>query len=156
MQTKIFIPMLIFTLAIGILLGNYVFADEKIDGKLPVPVLVTEALKSEVENSQDKVDETKNQGSSEEKQPEKTEPSPKPDAQSQAETTPESTQKVAYVQQKYNFVNVRQGPSTDFAIISKVNKGEPMIIIDEKDKWYRVKLENGSLGWVANWVVDVK
>jgi uncharacterized protein YgiM (DUF1202 family) len=28
--------------------------------------------------------------------------------------------------------------------------------LDEKGKWYRVKLEDGRLGWVANWVVDVK
>ena len=31
-----------------------------------------------------------------------------------------------------------------------------MIILDEKNGWYRVKLEDGKLAWVANYVVDVR
>jgi len=67
-------------------------------------------------------------------------------------------QKVAYPKESNNstIVNVRSGPGTNFDIVAKVHKGSKMIILDEKNDWYRVKLEDGKLAWVANWVVDVK
>lgn len=74
------------------------------------------------------------------------------------EVTPIPKQRVAYVKESNssNTVNVRSGTGTNFDIIAKVSKGSKMIILDEKNDWYRVKLEEGKLGWVANYVVDVK
>jgi len=72
--------------------------------------------------------------------------------------TPQPKQKVAYVKESntYNTVNTRSGAGTNYPIVAKVNKGSKMIILDEQNDWYRVKLEDGKLAWVANWVVDVR
>lgn len=64
--------------------------------------------------------------------------------------------KVCYVQESNNYVNLRSGPSTNDDIVKKVNKGEPMGIEKEENQWYQVKLGDGTVGWVANWVVDIK
>lgn len=85
-------------------------------------------------------------------QPQPGETNPQPDP-----VTPKPKQKVAYVKQSNtsNIVNTRSGAGTNFSLVAKVQKGSKMIILDEKDDWYRVKLEDGKLAWVANWVVDV-
>lgn len=66
------------------------------------------------------------------------------------------TGKTAYIKSTNNYVNLRKGPSTNDEIVQKVNKGEPMLIIQAKDDWFQVHLSNGVEGWVASWVVDVK
>lgn len=66
------------------------------------------------------------------------------------------TGKTAYIKPTNSYVNLRKGPSTNDEIVQKVNKGEPMLIIQAKDEWYQVHLTNGTEGWVASWVVDIK
>ncbi|KJS81354.1 MAG: hypothetical protein JM58_17160 [Peptococcaceae bacterium BICA1-8] len=82
---------------------------------------------------------------------------PQPEDNQQPTVSPQPKQKVAYVKQSNasDVVNTRSGAGTNFGIVAKVSKGSKMIILDEKDDWYRVKLEDGNLAWVANWVVDV-
>ncbi len=53
-------------------------------------------------------------------------------------------------------VNVRSDSSTSASIIAKAPKDEIMTIQQVKDSWYQVKMENGTIGWVASWVVEVK
>lgn len=71
---------------------------------------------------------------------------------------PQPKQKVAYVKEgnTYNSVNTRSGAGTSYPVVAKVNKDSKMLILDEQNDWYRVKLEDGKLAWVANWVVDVR
>lgn len=66
------------------------------------------------------------------------------------------TGKIAFIKSTNNFVNLRKGASTNDEIIQRVNKDEPMLILLVKDDWYQVQLSNGTEGWVASWVVDVK
>lgn len=51
-------------------------------------------------------------------------------------------------------LNVRNGPGLDYDVIGKVNKGETLQIIEEKNKWYKIKLKNNSEGWIAGWYVE--
>jgi hypothetical protein len=46
-------------------------------------------------------------------------------------------------------VNFRQGPSMDSRIISVLKKGTKLTILEEKAGWLRVRLENGTEGWVG-------
>lgn len=75
--------------------------------------------------------------------------------QAQTQTPAQTSKKVAYVKEEHSYVNARSGAGTNFAVVTKVLQGSKMYILDEQDDWYRVKLEDGRLAWVANWVVDV-
>lgn len=45
-------------------------------------------------------------------------------------------------------VNVREGPSTEYDVISQVNKDERYPLIDENDDWVQIDL-SGQKGWVS-------
>lgn len=64
--------------------------------------------------------------------------------------------KTAYVREKNNYVNLRSGPSTDTAVVKKVYKGSPMGIQKVENGWLYVLLGDGTQGWVADFVVEVK
>ncbi len=49
-------------------------------------------------------------------------------------------------------VNVRLGPGTEFSILGRVNYGDWLKVIDDKDGWYQVRLEEGKEGWIAGWL----
>jgi len=55
-----------------------------------------------------------------------------------------------------NFVNLRSAPTTDANILKKVTKEETMVIQKAENGWYNVKLDDGTIGWVANYVVKLK
>ncbi len=63
---------------------------------------------------------------------------------------------VAYVKDEYNGVNTRADIGTNHPIVEKVPPKSPMVIIETKNDWYRVKLESGNIAWVASWVVRVQ
>ncbi|MFX1264594.1 MAG: SH3 domain-containing protein [Promethearchaeota archaeon] len=50
-------------------------------------------------------------------------------------------------------VNVRAGPSTDYAVIGVMNTGDTAPITGYYGQWWRIDYE-GSVGWVATWVVS--
>ena len=64
--------------------------------------------------------------------------------------------KVAYVKDEYEAVNARADAGTNYPVVERVPQKSPMVIMDEKDDWYRVKLESGNIAWVASWVVRVQ
>jgi len=47
------------------------------------------------------------------------------------------------------FVNLRQTPSTDSKIITVVKKGSKLTVLEDKLGWLRVRLEDGTEGWVG-------
>lgn len=64
--------------------------------------------------------------------------------------------KTAYVKGDGN-VNLRQAPSTgDTPILGKITKSDPLKILQVKNDWYQVSLSNGTIGWVAGYLVEVK
>jgi beta-N-acetylglucosaminidase len=46
-------------------------------------------------------------------------------------------------------LNVRSGPSTSHKSIASISKNNSVTIIQESNGWYKVKLSNGSTGWVS-------
>ena len=58
-----------------------------------------------------------------------------------------------------NNVNIRTGPSTSYEIITKVNLNEKMTRIKKgkqsNDKWDKVILENGIIGYISSNYVDI-
>ncbi|WP_430534240.1 N-acetylmuramoyl-L-alanine amidase [Listeria rocourtiae] len=58
------------------------------------------------------------------------------------------------VQVKAEVLNVRSGPGLAFDVTSQVRKNEILNVINEENKWYKVRLENGQSGYVASWLVQ--
>ncbi|SHG99424.1 C40 family peptidase [Tepidibacter thalassicus] len=57
---------------------------------------------------------------------------------------------------KANVLNVRSENNTSSDIISKLSKGDQVPIIETKDGWYKIKLDNGNEGWVSGEYVQEK
>lgn len=57
---------------------------------------------------------------------------------------------------KESVVNVRQGPGIEFEIITKVNNGQSFSVIDAQKNWIKIRLAEGSAGWIADWLVFKK
>lgn len=53
-------------------------------------------------------------------------------------------------------VNVRGGPGTTNSVISQVFQGNSLPVLEQSGDWYRVKLPNGSTGWIAGWLVSMQ
>lgn len=49
-------------------------------------------------------------------------------------------------------VNIREGPSLSYPLVTQVKKGEKYPILKEKNDWSQISLSNGKTGWVANWL----
>lgn len=52
-------------------------------------------------------------------------------------------------------VNVRSGPGLNETILTRVDKGDPVIILSQAQSWYQVRLADGRKGWIADWLVEV-
>jgi len=52
-------------------------------------------------------------------------------------------------------VNIRSGPGTNYNVVSSANKGDTLLLVDSAKDWYKVRTDNGGMGWVVAWLVDV-
>lgn len=52
--------------------------------------------------------------------------------------------------------NIRSAPSTDSKVIMRADEGEEFSIVAVEDNWYKIKLQDGSEGYVAGWIVATK
>jgi len=55
-----------------------------------------------------------------------------------------------------NVVNVRTGPDTSYNLIKQVKEGEPVSIIEEQNNWFKVKMADDVIGWIASWLIKVE
>jgi hypothetical protein len=69
-------------------------------------------------------------------------------------TTPTAAAKIVYVKAGNTVVNLRSGPGTNHALAGKVNRGTPMTVTETAGDWYKVKLPDGKIAWVAGWLVS--
>jgi len=46
-------------------------------------------------------------------------------------------------------ISLREGPGTEFKILTEVVKGTGLAVIEEKGPWLKVRLEDGREGWVG-------
>lgn len=51
-------------------------------------------------------------------------------------------------------VNVRSGPGLKYKSLEKVDKKTRFNVLDEKDNWYKVRINDHKFGWVASWLVN--
>ena len=50
--------------------------------------------------------------------------------------------------------NVRSGPGTTYDIVGRVQAGERYAIVKKEEDWFRIKLKDGSTGYIAGWLVS--
>lgn len=71
-------------------------------------------------------------------------------------TAGQSTSASGKVMVTGNTVNIRSGPGTNFPVVTKVNKGTTLTLMEQAFGWYKVVLTDGSsTGWIASWLVQV-
>ncbi len=62
---------------------------------------------------------------------------------------------VVYV--KATTINIREDAGTSAKAVATARKGNKLLVLDEtqrgKEKWYRIRTEDGREGWVASWLV---
>jgi len=79
-------------------------------------------------------------------------PLPPPSERSAAPGTPAAS--VLYVGvQRANF---REGPDLKFRILAVLTKGTKLTVLEKSSQWYRVRLDDGKEGWVAESVTSAK
>ncbi|GGF07141.1 putative N-acetylmuramoyl-L-alanine amidase YrvJ [Halobacillus andaensis] len=57
------------------------------------------------------------------------------------------------VTMQYNATNLRSGPSTNYKVLGRANKGDQFNVISKEGKWYKISYKN-SHAYVAGWIVD--
>ncbi|MFE8703496.1 SH3 domain-containing protein [Cytobacillus sp. FJAT-54145] len=67
----------------------------------------------------------------------------------------EQTVKDSSISIIHNGTNIRKGPSLNTAVILRANSGKTFPIISLNNDWYEIKLDNGTSGFVAGWIVTV-
>lgn len=50
-------------------------------------------------------------------------------------------------------LNVRTGPGLSYDIMTQVTEDQELNVIEEENEWYKVRLANDRIGWVASWLV---
>jgi len=49
----------------------------------------------------------------------------------------------------WDSVNLRKGPGTSYKVVGNLKKGTSLKILEANGDWLRVRLEDGSTGWVS-------
>ncbi|MEW9080783.1 C40 family peptidase [Terrisporobacter glycolicus] len=52
-------------------------------------------------------------------------------------------------------LNVRKGPSTDYAVVAKLRNNEIVNLLEKSNGWYKVKLSNGIIGWTSGDYISI-
>ncbi len=71
-------------------------------------------------------------------------PSPPPKTPEVSQPTAQRTTEIVPA-----FVNLRQAPSIDSKIIKVLKKGTKLTVLQEKEGWLRIQLDDGTEGWVG-------
>lgn len=56
--------------------------------------------------------------------------------------------KIPAVIVKRTIVNVRKGPGTNFRVVFQAKKGVSFRLLKRKGKWFKVRHEDGDVGWI--------
>ena len=64
--------------------------------------------------------------------------------------TPSPQEMIEILATPNGWLRVRQGPGTNYPEIAKVNSGEKFAVLEEKDGWFKIRLEEGQEGWVSS------
>jgi len=69
-------------------------------------------------------------------------------------TSPQSGNQKGSVTILYNGTNLRSNATTTSSILSRANAGDSFNILDTVNDWYKIRLENGGIAYVASWLVS--
>jgi curli biogenesis system outer membrane secretion channel CsgG len=72
-----------------------------------------------------------------------------PESQKVTPPTPPSPPPLRVTQVVWANVNLREGPGMNYRVIGNMKKGTSLKILEVKGDWLRVRLEDGSEGWVS-------
>lgn len=64
-----------------------------------------------------------------------------------------STNDTKYISIRPHMVNIRKGPSTDYPVLFKANKGYPLQLLDKKGTWLQVKNHQEKTGWISEGLI---
>lgn len=53
-----------------------------------------------------------------------------------------------------SIVNVRSGPGLSYDIMTQIQGGSSVNVLADKNEWYKVRLSDGRIGWVASWLIN--
>lgn len=53
-----------------------------------------------------------------------------------------------------DILNVRYGPGLSHNVLTQVEEDERLFLLGEENKWFKVRLKDDQVGWVASWLVD--
>lgn len=83
-------------------------------------------------------------------------PTPTPPARSSQESSPpeRATAPVRFV--SVEKANLRDGPDPKARVLRVLTKGTKLTVITKSNQWYRVRLDNGVEGWVAESVTSAR
>ncbi|WP_064092470.1 SH3 domain-containing protein [Rossellomorea aquimaris] len=56
----------------------------------------------------------------------------------------------------YNGTNIRSESNVQSRVVKRANSGETFQVMGKSGDWYEIKLENGSLAFVAGWIVSIQ
>jgi uncharacterized protein YgiM (DUF1202 family) len=73
---------------------------------------------------------------------------PAPPPQSAPPATPSGVERKVFVIAKT--LNVRAEPSTGASVLTQVNQGDQLTVMNEEKGWSNVRLANGATGWVSS------
>lgn len=59
---------------------------------------------------------------------------------------PLETEKTVWV--KVKSANIRDGPSTANKVIAGAKWNDKLLVVEQRAKWYKVKLPDGTIGWI--------
>lgn len=51
-------------------------------------------------------------------------------------------------------LNVRMGPGLSHDVMTQVSQDQHLNVLGEENQWYKVRLANDQIGWVASWLVE--
>ena len=51
-------------------------------------------------------------------------------------------------------LNVRLGPGLSHEVMAQVKENDRLFLLGEENKWYKVRLNDDQVGWVASWLVS--
>jgi uncharacterized protein YraI len=54
----------------------------------------------------------------------------------------------------WDFSVVKSGPGNDYPVITTVQKGDKLTIVEQSGEWVKVRLENGQEGWIRSEVFE--
>ncbi len=74
----------------------------------------------------------------------------------QPTSTPQAQRKFVYV--TGSVVNIREGPSTRFPVVAKVNRGRKLVELTREKDWVKISLEekNGKSAWIHSSLVSAE